>query len=258
MGAQLGGGGAFSDINMTPLIDIVLVVLIIMMVNIPVQVEQMGVKLPSTEPPPPTPPDPVEQLVVAMYADGTIALNRKLMPEDILFAEVSRRLRPMTKKVVFIDADASINFGVVIDMVDVAKEAGAEKVSFSKMKETGPLPYTEVHQGALPRGVYPGSPSTAGAMTEKQADDQFQPMVPQVESCYAQRLGENPSLTGRIVVMVDVGPEGEIMASGVETNTTEDEALGQCILDALPGLTYEALGYPNTARIKYPFIFSPG
>jgi biopolymer transport protein ExbD len=57
MGAKLGGGGgAVSDINMTPLIDIVLVVLIIMMVNMPIQIEEMGVKLPgvSDKPPPRT------------------------------------------------------------------------------------------------------------------------------------------------------------------------------------------------------------
>jgi len=51
MGAQLGTKGAISDINMTPLIDIVLVVLIIMMVNIPIQIEEMGLKLPSNVPP---------------------------------------------------------------------------------------------------------------------------------------------------------------------------------------------------------------
>ena len=45
MGAQLGGSGAFNDINMTPLIDIVLVVLIIMMVSIPIQVNELGVKV---------------------------------------------------------------------------------------------------------------------------------------------------------------------------------------------------------------------
>ena len=74
MGAALHKKGAMSDLNLTPLIDIVLVVLIIMMVNIPIQIEEMGVKLPSSITPPPQTETPPEQLVIAIYEDGTLAL----------------------------------------------------------------------------------------------------------------------------------------------------------------------------------------
>ena len=74
MGAQLGTSGTISDINMTPLIDIVLVVLIIMMVNIPIQVEEMGVKLPSTVTNNPPPSEKTEQLVIALYEDDRVAV----------------------------------------------------------------------------------------------------------------------------------------------------------------------------------------
>ena len=103
MGAKLGGGG-FDDINMTPLIDIVLVVLIIMMVNIPISVEEMGVKLPGRQDAPRVDQPPADQLVIAVYEDGDLALNRKIMQEESLFYEITRRLRPMAKKNVFIDA----------------------------------------------------------------------------------------------------------------------------------------------------------
>ena len=46
MGAKVGTDGAFDDMNLTPLIDVVLVVLIIMMVSIPIQVQEMGIKVP--------------------------------------------------------------------------------------------------------------------------------------------------------------------------------------------------------------------
>ena len=78
MGAQLGGSGGFSDINMTPLIDIVLVVLIIMMVNIPISVNRLGVKLPGNGPPPETMVTPdLEQLAIAVYEELGIEMPRR-------------------------------------------------------------------------------------------------------------------------------------------------------------------------------------
>lgn len=261
MGASLGtGGGPVADINMTPLIDIVLVVLIIMMVNMPVQIEQMGVKLPSpnVDPKPIDNPDIVDQLVVALYENGDVALNKMRVDDERLFSEITRRLRPMEKKKVFIDAHADVKYEVVINMVDLVREAGAEAVGFAKIKEAGPAAWVEVLRGSLPRGIYPGSPGVVGAITEKKADEQFQPMLPAIESCYAASFSANPDLRGRAVFLVDVGPEGQVMDTDLVTSTMDDEALHTCILEKLPGLKYEALGPENTARIHYPIVFSAG
>lgn len=259
MGAQLGGSGAMSEINMTPLIDIVLVVLIIMMVNMPVTIERMGVKLPAeVKDPPPPPKEPTEQLVVMMYEDGRLALSKRLISNERLFEELTLRLKSMSKKVVFIDAWPDLIYGDVIEMVDLAKQAGAEKVSFARLKEDGPPQPTSADSGALPRGIHPGSPSVAGAMTEKQAYDQFAPMLPAIDACYRTTLATAPSTRGRITFLVDVGPDGEVMDSGIIDDTIDDEALRTCILEKLPALEYEALGEQNTARIYYPILFSAG
>lgn len=265
MGAKLGGKASFSDINMTPLIDIVLVVLIIMMVSIPIKVEQLGIKLPAKVENPP-PPDPnAEQLIVAMYEDQSIALNRTIMDKDRLFEEVTRRLRGMSNKIVFIDAAAKLNYGLVIDMVDHVKEAGAEKVSFAKLKPEGPAGATGVAQGALARGVYPGSPGVSADkdggqwMTEKQADEAFRPLMGSVRACYDTALAANPALvSGRLLVSVDVGPQGQIMASGIVSSTMGAPDLDACILALVPNLHYAPLGEQHTARIHYPLLFSPG
>lgn len=258
MGAKLGGSGAISEINMTPLIDIVLVVLIIMMVNIPIQVEEMGIKLPAEveqkEPPPPNP----DQLVVMLYEDGRLALTRRLMDEETLFAELTRRLRPMEKKIVFIDAFPTTPYGKVVDFIDMAKEAGAEKVSFAKMKAEGPAEPTSIHEGTMPRGIYPGSPSVVGAMTEKQADTQFKPLLGSVRACYDAGLARNPTLSGRLIVLVNVGPEGEVMSTEKVSTTLTDPEVVSCVMELLPALTYEPMGYPNTAAVVYPLLFSPG
>ncbi|HMV68136.1 MAG TPA: biopolymer transporter ExbD [Myxococcota bacterium] len=263
MGAQLGGKGAFSDINMTPLIDIVLVVLIIMMVNIPIQIEEMGLNLPSPLPPPADQEPNPDQLVVMLYHDSAtketqLGLNRRIMKEDELFYELTRRLKPMSNKIVFIDSHPEVDYGRVIDMVDMSREAGAEKVAFAKMKETGPLEATSVSPGSMPRGVTFGSPSVVGEMTEKRAYTSFEPFQGAVTTCYAAALGANPAAGGRLVVSVDVGPAGEIMATAPVTDTVGDSQLMDCVLAVLPSLKFEALGDQKTARIHYPFLMSPG
>ena len=267
MGAAVGGKGAFSDINVTPLIDIVLVVLIGMMVNIPIQIEEMGLKLPSSQVTPPTDPPPdAEQLVIAIYApesegaEPKIALNRRIMGEKEMMYEITRRLRPMTNKNVFIDAHHDALYGNVVDMVDLAREAGAGNVGLAKMKDEGPLPATEVSPGSgMPRGVLLGSPQVRGEITEVQADQSIVPLKGGLEQCYLQRLAVNPELTGSISVYVELGPQGEFLKPpAIESNSTGDADLVTCVNLLLPNLHFRPLGENNTAWVRYPILFSPG
>jgi len=264
MGASLGSStGPVSDLNLTPLIDIVLVVLIIMMVNIPIQIEEMGIKLPS-----PVPPEEQEennnpdQLVIALYGgeEGKIALNRKLMNEETMFYEITRRLRPMEHKNVFIDADPSVLYGRIVDMVDLAREAGAAKVGLAKLKESGPLEITSVAQGAMPRGVIYGSPRVLGASDAKQADGALTPLKPHIQKCYYDQLATKPDVNGRVVLRYGVGPSGEHLDEPrIQAGATlEDELTLECIEKLLPKLKYPPLGEGNTAGITFPILFSPG
>ncbi len=263
MGAQLGSKGAMSEINMTPLIDIVLVVLIIMMVNIPIQIEQMGVKLPSDVEVKPKQDPPADQLVIAIYEDGSVALNRRLMTEEVLFYEVTRRLRPMAKKNVFLDAFPTARYGQVVEMMDLAREAGASKVALARLKETGPLAANSVAPGAMPRGVIPGSPRVVGALSEKKADAAFKPILPKLKGCFDSRLALNPELNGRVVLAVGVGPDGEIMSTEVVSDTVADAGLIECIMPYAEAIPYEPLGREDdgtgkTGLVHYPVLFSSG
>ncbi|MEQ1506766.1 MAG: biopolymer transporter ExbD [Myxococcota bacterium] len=269
MGAQLGTKGGFNDINMTPLIDIVLVVLIIMMVNIPIQIEEMGLKLPSTKvQPPQDPPPDSEQLVIALYKPETegaapkVALNRRVMSQDKMLYEITRRLKPMTNKNVFIDADVDVEYGLIVDLVDLARSAGAANVGLAKMKPEGPLPPTSVDQGAgMPRGILLGSPQVAGEMTEKLAYASIQPLQGSIQQCYLQRLAAVPDLTGSMSIYVEVGPDGAFLkelAPAIEADSVGDADLNACILNLLPNLRYKPLGDQKTAWIRYPVLFSPG
>ncbi|TVQ87381.1 MAG: biopolymer transporter ExbD [Deltaproteobacteria bacterium] len=284
MGAKVGASDGFNDINMTPLIDIVLVVLIIMMVNIPIQVNRMGVKLPAGPPPEKKENTEVEQLAVAVYEDGRIALNRKVLIEDSailldpaataadkdellfpLIQEVSRRLKSAQKKNVFIDAHPNVNYGIIVDMMDLARESGAVNVGLAKLKEAGPLEPTAIGAGVMPRGVIVGSPSVVGYITEKQADDAFKPYLAGVRACYEEALTRNPRLTGRILARVDVQYEGQLMDSKIESSSLKDEEIDECVSEALQEVRFPPLRasddkpeHERTARVLYPLLFSPG
>ena len=259
MGAQLGAN-SFNDLNLTPLIDIVLVVLIIMMVNMPIEIEEMGIRLPSDQPAPEQATENPEQLVIAIYDNGDLALNRRLMTEKVLFYEVTRRLRPMRNKNVFIDGAPTVEYGRVVDMMDLAREAGAAKVGWAKLKESGPAQANSVAPGAMPRGVMVGSPITVGAMTEKQADKALKPYVKRIEACYFPLLSQHRDLSGRMMLRFSVGPQGEQMDRKISSSSMEPkvEQLEECVLELLPQVKFEPLGDNKTAIVQYPVLFSPG
>ncbi|MEN0064647.1 MAG: biopolymer transporter ExbD [Myxococcota bacterium] len=266
MGAQLGSDGAMNEINMTPLIDIVLVVLIIMMVNMPIEVQELGVKLPNPNatPPPPTEDRP-DQLMIAVYADERIALNRILMTEPKLREQLTRRLIGLKKKNVFVDAHPDVPLRLVTDMVDVARESGAEQVGFAKLKDDGPLEPTGSSQGAMPRDVIAGNPTVTQLKEEEEALDnvvaysQIQKVLPQIRGCYFQALALDPALTGNYLLEITIGPDGQQMEEPkILTDSLKDPKVADCTMQLLPSITYPAIGYQNTAVVRYPLLFSPG
>jgi|1048.fasta_scaffold25212_3 biopolymer transport protein ExbD len=143
MGAKVGGSKkGMDEINVTPLIDVVLVLLIIFMVMTPKKIQNMASNLPpeDTEEPPPPPPDkPPDQLMLAVYADGTTALNLEPYTSDDALRDIlERRLAAKDKKTVFVDAHPDAPYGRVVSVMDLARDAGAEKIGFADLKDEGP------------------------------------------------------------------------------------------------------------------------
>ena len=167
MAIQVKGSqaGKMDEINVTPLIDVVLVLLIIFMVLTPIKIQNMASNLPPVDPPE-TPPDqpPDDQLLVAVYTDGTLSLNLREAADDVLMSELKLRLRGKSSKTVFVDAAPGANYGRVVRVMDMIRDQGAEKVGFAEMKEEGPV---RVPQGTvLPGpGAPPGSPPAAPTPT---------------------------------------------------------------------------------------------
>lgn len=131
-----GGGGAKSDINVTPLVDVCLVLLIIFMVMVPRNVPELSVRIPPESKRPPTQKPPSEEaLVIGLTKDSGLTLNRNPVDKQKLSSEITRQLEFREKKVVFVDFDSDANYGESVEVMDLAKKAGADVVGIMRKKD---------------------------------------------------------------------------------------------------------------------------
>jgi biopolymer transport protein ExbD len=128
------GKPAAHEINVTPLIDVVLVLLIIFMVLTPILIEEMAVNLPEKTETVEQEDMPEQQLVAATCADGTFALNRQVMDLPRMQEEIARQLRSKSSRIVFVDAHPDVDYARVVEMIDVVRAAGAETVGMATLK----------------------------------------------------------------------------------------------------------------------------
>src|SRR5436305_4190819 len=111
MAMDLGGakGGVKSDINVTPLVDVMLVLLIIMMLIAPMLNEGVSVKLPKANNTVEK-PQSQDQTIIAIAANKAIYLNAKPVPEAELAKRVGDLLESKTEKIVLIKADQEVEY----------------------------------------------------------------------------------------------------------------------------------------------------
>jgi len=133
MAIQFDTGAPQGDINVTPLVDVVLVLLIIFMVFAPVL--QMGIDVeipPKVEVTGPPPEGSLTQIVVSVRKDGFWLNQEKLATLDALRDRLAPIMvsRGMDDRVVFINADDDVRFDTAVHAIDVAREAGAAKIGF--------------------------------------------------------------------------------------------------------------------------------
>jgi biopolymer transport protein ExbD len=135
---DLGGkGGVKSDINVTPLVDVMLVLLIIMMIVAPLLQKGVDVKLPTATNPVPK-PETQDQTVVAVTADGRLHLNSREVAEGELAQRVTEVLETKKEKIVLIKADEDAQYGRVMAAMDALRKAQIEDMGLITERRAKP------------------------------------------------------------------------------------------------------------------------
>lgn len=121
------------EINVTPFIDVMLVLLIIFMVAAPLATVDMPVDLPSSTAQPQPRPD--KQVFLTIQADDTLALDNDRITRDALSAELDRRTGGDKEQRIFLRADKTVDYDTLMKTMNALRGAGYLKVALVGMEE---------------------------------------------------------------------------------------------------------------------------
>jgi biopolymer transport protein ExbD len=122
------GPSAIGEINVTPLVDVVLVLLLVFMVTAPMMSRGIDVTVPVANQPQVAPED---RLTVSINAEGRIYVGDKPVNLALLEDRLRGMLQGRASKVVYLRADERLQYGQVIQVVDKMKTAGVEQIGFA-------------------------------------------------------------------------------------------------------------------------------
>ena len=129
MGARFDAGDELSEtheINVTPFIDVILVLLIIFMIAAPLSTVDMAVNLPTSNAQPQTPPE--KPITLTLKADRSLLLGNDPLPRDALAAALDRAANSDKERRIFLRADKSVAYGDLMGLMNDLRTAGYLKI----------------------------------------------------------------------------------------------------------------------------------
>ena len=134
---KLGAAGLNSDINVTPLVDVCLVLLIIFMVVTPMLQKGVPVNLPVTEEPEKT-PDTDKQLQISVKADGTVYLGSLAVRKEQIQSELEKIHERTPDREIAVKGDKLVKYGAVLDALKACREVGFNNVGLIAQPKKAP------------------------------------------------------------------------------------------------------------------------
>src|SRR5215467_13134253 len=161
--ASFGGNGRslasryrpMSEINVTPLVDVMLVLLVVFMVAAPLLTVGVPVDLPQTQAPPIT--EPKEPLVITIDGEGRIFIQETEIPTDSLVPRLQGITGANPEAPLYVRGDRAINYGRVVEVMSLVSSAGFRKVSL----------IAEAPKGTSGKAAASGSPADRSARAAK-------------------------------------------------------------------------------------------
>jgi len=138
MSAGSGGGGLTNEINVTPMIDVLLVLLIIFMMVVPMARKAIDIQLPDPNPAVAPANAVSQQIVLEVLPNGAFAVNKEPLNKDNLTKRLKEIYDPRPDKLIFIKGDPTVKYQDVIFAMDMARQAGVKVIGVPPKDKSAP------------------------------------------------------------------------------------------------------------------------
>ena len=130
-GRRASRHGAISEINVTPLVDVMLVLLIVFMVAAPLMTVSVPVDLPKTSAKPT--PSPAKPLFITVQSNKQIYIDERVIPYGDLTNQVATSAKDGLQQQIMVRADSNLSYGTVMEILGILSKAGYAKVGLATL-----------------------------------------------------------------------------------------------------------------------------